>query len=151
MYPGGNSIDAEEEQAVLDVLRAKRLFRYYGPNPGPSQAEELEKEFATHTGVQHALGVTSGTAALICGLRGIGVGPGDEVIVPGIHLDRLRRGRAGRGRDPRRRRRGRLPHPRPGGCRSQDLALYESHHARPHARHALQDGRPLASWRNGTA
>jgi hypothetical protein len=42
MYPGGNEIDEEEELAVLEALRAKRLFRYYGPNPGPSQAEELE-------------------------------------------------------------------------------------------------------------
>jgi dTDP-4-amino-4,6-dideoxygalactose transaminase len=83
MYPGGNEIDEEEAQAVLETLRAKRLFRYYGPNPGPSQAAELEKEFAAHSGAGHALGVTSGTAALICGLRGIGVGPGDEVIVPG--------------------------------------------------------------------
>lgn len=83
MYPGGNEIGAEEEQAVLEALRAKRLFRYYGPNPGPSQAEELEKEFAAHTGARRALAVTSGTAALICGLRGLGIGPGDEVIVPG--------------------------------------------------------------------
>ncbi len=82
MYPGGNSIDAEEEAAVLETLRAKRLFRYYGPNPGESKAEQLEKEFAARTGTRYALGVTSGTAALICGLQGIGVGAGDEVIVP---------------------------------------------------------------------
>jgi dTDP-4-amino-4,6-dideoxygalactose transaminase len=83
MYPGGNEIDEEEEQAVLESLRAKRLFRYYGPNPGPSQTAELEQEFAAHAGVSRALAVTSGTAALICGLQGIGVGPGDEVILPG--------------------------------------------------------------------
>ena len=41
MYPGGMEIGAEEEAAVLEVLRNKRLFRYYGPNPGPSKAEEL--------------------------------------------------------------------------------------------------------------
>jgi dTDP-4-amino-4,6-dideoxygalactose transaminase len=82
MYPGGMEIGAEEEAAVLEVLRNKRLFRYYGPNPGPSQVEELERAFATHMGARRALAVTSGTAALICGLQGIGVGPGDEVIVP---------------------------------------------------------------------
>jgi 8-amino-3,8-dideoxy-alpha-D-manno-octulosonate transaminase len=82
MYPGGMLIGEEEEQAVLEVLRAKRLFRYYGPEPGPSKVEELEKAFAEHAGTRYALAVTSGTAALICGLQGIGVGPGDEVIVP---------------------------------------------------------------------
>jgi 8-amino-3,8-dideoxy-alpha-D-manno-octulosonate transaminase len=83
MYPGGMEIGAEEEQAVLEVLRAKRLFRYYGPQEGPSKVAELEEAFAAHMGTRHALAVTSGTAALICGLRGIGIGPGDEVIVPG--------------------------------------------------------------------
>ena len=82
MYPGGMMIGEEEEQAVLEVLRSKRLFRYYGPEEGPSKVEELEQAFAAYMGTTHALAVTSGTAALICGLQGIGVGPGDEVIVP---------------------------------------------------------------------
>lgn len=82
MYPGGMSIGQEEEDIVLEVLRTRRLFRYYGPQPGPSLADELEAAFAAHHGARHSLAVTSGTAALICGLQGIGVGPGDEVIVP---------------------------------------------------------------------
>jgi dTDP-4-amino-4,6-dideoxygalactose transaminase len=82
MYPGGNLIGAEEEQAVLDVLRSKRLFRYYGPQPGPSKAEEFERAFAAHMGVPHAVAVSAGTAALMCGEAGVGIGPGDEVIVP---------------------------------------------------------------------
>lgn len=82
MYPGGMLIDRKEEEAVLEVVRSKRLFRYYGPGEASSKAAELESAFAVKTGVRHALAVTSGTAALICGLQGIGVGPGDEVIVP---------------------------------------------------------------------
>ncbi len=82
MYPGGMRIDEEEEVAVLEVLRTKRLFRYYGPNPGESKVAELEKEFAARMGAKHALAVTSGTAALICGLTGLGIGSGDEVILP---------------------------------------------------------------------
>jgi dTDP-4-amino-4,6-dideoxygalactose transaminase len=82
MYPGGMLIDEEEEAAVVEVMRARRLFRYYGPQEGPSKAEELEQAFAAHMGAGYALAVTSGTAALICGLQGIGVGPGDEVMVP---------------------------------------------------------------------
>jgi dTDP-4-amino-4,6-dideoxygalactose transaminase len=82
MFPGGMRIGAEEEAAVLDVLRSKRLFRYYGPREGPSKVEEFERAVASHFGVAHALGVASGTSALACALAALGVGPGDEVIVP---------------------------------------------------------------------
>lgn len=82
MYPGGMEIDAEEEQAVLEVLRAKRLFRYYGPLTSSSKVLELEGAFAAFMGTQYSLAVTSGTAALTCGLHALGIGPGDEVIVP---------------------------------------------------------------------
>ena len=82
MYPGGMAIDEEEEQAVLDVLRSKRLFRYYGPLTSSSKVLELEQAFAAFMGTQYSLAVTSGTAALTCGLHALGIGPGDEVIVP---------------------------------------------------------------------
>lgn len=82
MYPGGMRIDAEEEAAVIEVLRSRRLFRYYGPNPGPSKVAELEKEFAACMGATYGLAVTSGTGALMCSLVGLGIGPGDEVILP---------------------------------------------------------------------
>ena len=82
MYPGGLRIGKEEEEAVLEVLRSKRLFRYYGPQPGESKVAALEKQFADRMGTQHAVAVTSGSAALVCGLAALGVGPGDEVIVP---------------------------------------------------------------------
>lgn len=82
MYPGGNLIDQEEEAEVLDALRTRRLFRYYGPQDGPSKVEQFEKEFAAHMGAPYSLALTSGAAALITGLRALGVGPGDEVIVP---------------------------------------------------------------------
>ncbi|MBN1261027.1 MAG: aminotransferase class I/II-fold pyridoxal phosphate-dependent enzyme [Anaerolineae bacterium] len=82
MYPGGNLIDAREERAVIDTLRQKRLFRYYGPTPGPSKVDELEQRFAQKMGARRALAVTSGTAALICAVQALGIGPGDEVIIP---------------------------------------------------------------------
>lgn len=82
LAPGGQAIDEAEEQAVLDVLRAKRLFRFSGHEDGESKADQLERAFASSVGTAHALAVTSGTAALISGLQGIGIGPGDEVIVP---------------------------------------------------------------------
>lgn len=82
MYPGGMSIDEEEASAVLEVIRTKRLFRFYGPGDSVSKVAELERAFASFMGVNHAVAVTSGTAALTCGLQAIGVGPGDEVVLP---------------------------------------------------------------------
>ncbi len=82
MFPGGMAMDEREENAVLEVVRSKRLFRHYGPTPGPSQVTLFEQEFAQHMGAAYALGVSAGTAALTTGLVGLGVGPGDEVIVP---------------------------------------------------------------------
>lgn len=82
MYPGGLRIGHEEEEAVLEVIRSKRLFRYYGPTAGPSKVAQLEQEFAAFMGAPHSVAVTSGSASLICALVGLGIGPGDEVIVP---------------------------------------------------------------------
>jgi dTDP-4-amino-4,6-dideoxygalactose transaminase len=75
-------IAQEEEAAVLRVLRSKRLFRYYGPEEGPSEVAELERSFSERLGTAHALAVSSGTTALASALAALGVGPGDEVIVP---------------------------------------------------------------------
>lgn len=82
MYPGGMRVGAEEEEAVIEVIRSKRLFRYYGPNPGKSKTDELETAFSARIGARHALAVSSGSAALVCALIALGAGPGDEVIVP---------------------------------------------------------------------
>jgi 8-amino-3,8-dideoxy-alpha-D-manno-octulosonate transaminase len=82
MFPGGCRIGVEEESAVLDVLRTRRLFRYYGAQDGPSAVEAFENEFGALIGSRYALAVASGTAALVAGLAALGVGPGDQVIVP---------------------------------------------------------------------
>lgn len=80
-YPGALMIGKEEERAVIDVLRSKTLFRYYGPKP-LWRALEFEKVFAQRMGCRFALGVNSGSSALRCALVAIGVGEGDEVLVP---------------------------------------------------------------------
>jgi dTDP-4-amino-4,6-dideoxygalactose transaminase len=82
MFPGGMEIGSEEKAAVMEVLSDRTLFRYYGPTDFASRVSRLEEAFAAHFGVRHALAVSSGTAALITALVALGIGPGDEVIVP---------------------------------------------------------------------
>ena len=80
--PGGvhgpSAIDDREINAVSEVLRSGKLFRFVED----SNVAAFEKEAAALLGMNHALMVNSGTSALVCALTGIGVGPGDEVIVP---------------------------------------------------------------------
>ena len=81
---GANWIGKEEEDMVLQVLRSKSLFRYYSIDPKnpPMMAATLEKEFREKVGAKYALAVTSGTAALETALGALGIGNGDEVILP---------------------------------------------------------------------
>jgi 8-amino-3,8-dideoxy-alpha-D-manno-octulosonate transaminase len=80
-YPGALFIGDEEKQAAIEVIESQSLFRYYGPHL-LKKSEAFEVEFARRVGTTWALGVSSGTAALRVALMAIGVGPGDEVIVP---------------------------------------------------------------------
>lgn len=69
-----------EERAAADrVLSSGHLFRYMEE---ARESDLFETEFAKRLGARHALGTSSGTAALICGLAALDVGPGDEVIIP---------------------------------------------------------------------
>ena len=80
---GVAAIGVEEEELVLDVLRRKEPFRYYGLDPTrpPPMAARLEKEFREYIGSDLALAVSSGTAALETAMAAAAIGPGDEVIV----------------------------------------------------------------------
>jgi 8-amino-3,8-dideoxy-alpha-D-manno-octulosonate transaminase len=82
MFPGGMELGDEEAEAAARVIRSHNVFRYYGVGAGPHEAEAFEHEFAAHMGTKHALCMNAGSSALICGLIGAGVAPGDEVIVP---------------------------------------------------------------------
>ncbi len=73
-------IGKEEMEAAARVIRSTDLFRI---NTAAREVDHFEEELAQKTGTQHALCVTSGTAALICALAALEIGPGDEVIVPG--------------------------------------------------------------------
>jgi len=80
-FPGAHYMDEQEVDAVVRVLRARSTFRFYGLDP-QRETETFESEFAQFVGVEHALAVSSGTGALHTALAALGVGPGQEVIVP---------------------------------------------------------------------
>ncbi len=65
----------ELRAAVERVLDSERYI--LGP-----EVSAFETEFATYCGVEHAVGVANGTEAITIALRAMGVGPGDEVVVP---------------------------------------------------------------------
>ena len=67
----------EEEQAVLGVLRSKWLTM-------GAVTQEFEGRFAALTGARYAFGVSNATVALHLACLALGIGPGDEVIVPSL-------------------------------------------------------------------
>ncbi|MGI0078107.1 MAG: DegT/DnrJ/EryC1/StrS family aminotransferase [Nitrososphaerales archaeon] len=81
MHPGGTAIDEEEINAVVEVLKSQSLYRFYGPK-FLNITGKFEKELSRYIGTKYAIGVTSGTAGLHTALVALGVGPGDEVIIP---------------------------------------------------------------------
>ena len=74
---GRQTIDDADVEAVVSVLRSDWL------TTGPTVVR-FEEEFAQFVGAEHAVAVSSGTAALHLAMIAAGVGPGDEVIVPAI-------------------------------------------------------------------
>jgi dTDP-4-amino-4,6-dideoxygalactose transaminase len=83
--PGAYLFGDEERKEVLDVLETGYLSRY-GREDDPRfkhKVVTLEREFAKKMGVKHALATNGGTSSLMAALVALGVGRGDEVIVPG--------------------------------------------------------------------
>jgi perosamine synthetase len=68
-------INEDDISAVVEVLRSGRL------SLGPAQ-DRFERLVAEYVGVEHAVAVSSGTAALHLLVKALDIGPGDEVLVP---------------------------------------------------------------------
>ncbi len=68
--------DGEEEAALIRVLHSRQWGGYH------ESVKELETSFARYHGLEHAVACSNGTIAIEVALRAIGIGPGDEVIVP---------------------------------------------------------------------
>jgi dTDP-4-amino-4,6-dideoxygalactose transaminase len=74
---GWPQFDENAIKAVEAVLRSGKVNYWTG-----KQGMEFEKKFAEWQGSKYAISVATGTAALHVGLSALGIGPGDEVIVP---------------------------------------------------------------------
>jgi len=74
---GWPKFDEKAIEAVTDVLRSGKVNYWTGP-----RGMEFEKRFAAWQGSKYAISVATGTAALHVALSALGIGPGDEVIVP---------------------------------------------------------------------
>ncbi|MBU1042425.1 MAG: UDP-4-amino-4,6-dideoxy-N-acetyl-beta-L-altrosamine transaminase [Proteobacteria bacterium] len=72
---GRQSIDEDDIRAVCEALRSDWL------TTGP-RVEQFERAVAEFCGTAFGVAVASGTAALHCAMHALGIGPGDEVIVP---------------------------------------------------------------------
>ena len=71
-------IGQEEVAAIQQVIESGKMFRYHEGG----QCHRFEQRWAEHLGVKHARMTASGTHALTAAMMGLGIGPGDEVIVP---------------------------------------------------------------------
>ncbi|MGB9673255.1 MAG: DegT/DnrJ/EryC1/StrS family aminotransferase, partial [Anaerolineales bacterium] len=76
-FPAWPQYDEHEREALNQVLDSRVWWR----TPG-TQTLAFEQEFASYQQAQYGVAVTNGTAALEVALAALGIGPGDEVIVP---------------------------------------------------------------------
>ena len=80
-FSGASLIGQEELDELADVIAEKSPFRHYGLGT-PGKVNLFEEEAAKYLGVKYTLALSSGTAAISCALAALGIGNGDEVILP---------------------------------------------------------------------
>lgn len=80
-YPAWPEWDEREIRAVTDVVRSGNWGGF--PEPGP-RAAEFEAAFAAYQGAEHGVLMMNGTITMEVALKALGVGWGDEVIVPAL-------------------------------------------------------------------
>lgn len=76
---GSLLFDKREEQAIINVLKNEKIFRYASANE--SKVDEFEKRLCEFVNSKYSLGVVNGTAGLITALIGCGIKEGDRVLV----------------------------------------------------------------------
>ena len=75
-------LDFAQPELLEELMGAVRGVAERGAFTLGEPVEAFEREFAAYCDSDHAIGVSSGTEALVLALRALGIGPGDEVLVP---------------------------------------------------------------------
>ncbi|NNH74784.1 DegT/DnrJ/EryC1/StrS family aminotransferase [Nocardia uniformis] len=84
-WPQWPQYDDRTERELLAALRSARWsVSRHGPNGGKSRERLFGAAFAHYNGAAHGVSVDHGSSALVIALEALGIGPGDEVIVPGM-------------------------------------------------------------------
>src|SRR5262249_42235139 len=76
-FPVWPVYDDTEKKALMDVLESRQWWRGAGDRAG-----QFEREFAAFHGAQYGIAVTNGTHAIEVTIAALGIGPGDEVVLP---------------------------------------------------------------------
>jgi dTDP-4-amino-4,6-dideoxygalactose transaminase len=77
-FPSWPHFSEHEIEVVAAILRSGKVNYWTG-----EQGRQFEREFAAFTDCRHAVAVANGTVALELALQALGIGPGDEVVIPG--------------------------------------------------------------------
>jgi dTDP-3-amino-3,4,6-trideoxy-alpha-D-glucose transaminase len=75
-------LDHRDSALLTELLETVESLARRGSFTLGEEVKAFEEEFAAYCGTRQAVGVSSGTEALVLALRALGLGPGDEVVVP---------------------------------------------------------------------
>ena len=75
-------MDNADQELMDELLVVVERVARSAAFTGGAEVEAFDEEFAAYCGTRHAVGLSSGTEALVLALRALEIGPGDEVIVP---------------------------------------------------------------------
>lgn len=77
-FPSWPVVEQNDEQGLLEVMRSRKWSRSYGG----AVSNKFEETYANLMGSKHCIATANGTSALFASLGALGIGPGDEVILP---------------------------------------------------------------------
>lgn len=80
-YLGTSVMGQEELELLTEVIRTQLPFREYGAGT-PHMVRDFEHEARRYFGMPYALATATGSGSFYCAMAALGLGPGDEVIIP---------------------------------------------------------------------